>query len=580
MNSWKGLLKVRATRWIGRRTLIRLPPITVIHNERVVDKVVYPPYDIQVPNKKLTDLLWEEMDLKGHLPAMTCAISERTLSHGEVQEQALKLSNTMQGMSDAKTIGLLLPNCIEYAGIVSGTFHAGSVLTPLNPVYTPTEIAKQLQAANVNILFADSAQREKVNASLALCPGHAVHTVVFVHVEGSGDANGTQTPLLSPLPGVNQVVPFESFLSSTPASASCGPEVDPHATALLPFSSGTTGDPKGVELSQHHILTQAVCNSGVDCFLYMPFANFQDVTVAVLPMFHIFGLAITLAGSLHAGVRQVTIPRFDPGLYIKCVEKYSPTFLHVVPPLVSFLANHPAVKPQHLSSLRQVSCGAAPCGEALIRQFNQKAPRVLFREGWGMTEVTGGAMGFHGSYQEYTPGSVNLLCPNIRARVVDPVTNTSLPPNKSGELQIKGDIVMKGYFNNPQATQEAFTQDGWLRTGDIGHYTNLGLFFLSDRMKELIKVKGMQVAPAELENTLRQLEGVRDVAVIGVDDAKAGQVPRAFIVRDESLTEDQIHDWMSLKLAPHKQLAGGVVFTDSIPKSAAGKILKKELFGK
>eukprot|EP00088_Acartia_fossae_P039379 TRINITY_DN4098_c0_g1_i4.p1 TRINITY_DN4098_c0_g1~~TRINITY_DN4098_c0_g1_i4.p1 ORF type:complete len:371 (-),score=73.62 TRINITY_DN4098_c0_g1_i4:147-1094(-) len=309
------------------------------------------------------------------------------------------------------------------------------------------------------------------------------------------------------------------------------------------------------------------------------FGNFQDVTIAVLPMFHIFGIGVTMGGALWSGTRQVTVPRFEPALYIKCLEKYKPTFLHIVPPLVSFLANSPQVTKEHLSSLREVACGAAPCGTALAKSFMAKAPTCTFKEGWGMSEVSGAGTMFFRSNQVHTPGSVNQAIPNTRIRIMDPETNQALGPNEAGEIQCMGPVVMKGYFNNEVANANTFTKDGWLRTGDIGYYTEEALLFISDRMKELIKVKGLQVAPAELENVLRLLDGVQDVAVLGVDDERAGQLPRAFIVRSGDLTEEQIHAYMADKLSPHKQLKGGIVFVEAIPRSAAGKILKRQLKG-
>ena len=169
------------------------------------------------------------------------------------------------------------------------------------------------------------------------------------------------------------------------------------------------------------------------------------------------------------------------------------------------------------------------------------------------------------------------VLPTFRMRVMNPTNGALLEPHQTGELEVRGPGVMLGYLDNPEANARAFTEDGWLKTGDIGHVTEEGTVFISDRLKELIKVKGLQVAPAELEDVLRGLQGVLDVAVVGVEDPRAGQLPRVFIVRAPALTEDKVRAFMSERLSPHKQPGGGVVFLQEIPKSAAGKILRRQL---
>jgi len=199
-----------------------------------------------------------------------------------------------------------------------------------------------------------------------------------------------------------------------------------------------------------------------------------------------------------------------------------------------------------------------------------------------MTEVCGGATGVNRSYQDPkgNEGSVNVLLPNLRMRVVDTESGEAVGPGEVGEIQVKGQGIMLGYLDNPEATRKTLDEDGWLHSGDIGHFTREGVVYISDRMKELIKVKGLQVAPAELEDVLRGLEAVKDVAVIGVEDERAGQLPRAFIVKEGALTEEEVHGYMQQQVSGHKQLKGGVVFVEQIPKSASGKILRRELVNK
>jgi len=293
-------------------------------------------------------------------------------------------------------------------------------------------------------------------------------------------------------------------------------------------------------------------------------------------MFHIFALNVTLSGSLYKGAKQVIFPSFEPVVFVKAMEEHKPTFLHIVPPLVGFLANHPMVTQDHLKSLKQISVGAAPVGPSLISQFYKKAPKnTKFYEGWGLTEVAGAASGCRDGFNKI--GSCNQILPNIRLQVRDLETDKAQGPNIVGEILLKGPHCMLGYSNNEKANKETFDDDGWMRTGDIGYFDEDGDIFLVDRIKELIKVKGLQVAPAELEDVLRGLKGVKDVGVIGVKSEREGEVPRAYIVREDSLNEDMVHDFMKAQVSAHKQLLGGIKWIEAIPKSAAGKILRREL---
>ena len=304
--------------------------------------------------------------------------------------------------------------------------------------------------------------------------------------------------------------------------------------------------------------------------------TFQPTTICILPFFHIFGMNVTLFPILHVGGHVVTLPKFEPDIFIGCLEKHKPDFLHLVPPLVGFCANHPAVKPGHFDTVEYVMVGAAPVGQALIDKFHQKAPKVLFREGYGMTELSPVAL--------FTPKHDVIHCsagqpvPNTELKVVDIQTGEALGSGQRGEICVKGDIVMKGYMDNEKATKETIAEDGWLHTGDIGYFDEGGHFFLVDRLKELIKVKGFQVPPAELEDLLLSHPDVADVAVIGVPDERLGEAPRAYIVlKGEKTTEDDLKRFVAENVSEYKRLAGGVEIVDVIPKSASGKILRKDI---
>jgi len=499
-----------------------------------------------------------------HLPGLVCGITGRTLLHGEVKELSLRVSSSLRGLGLTKgdVVGVLLPNCIEFPLVVQGALHSGLTITPMNPAYTPPEISRQLKASKATVLVTHTSITEKVTATLALYPH--IRAVVAIGEGDKGDG----------------AIAWDDFLnlSSDPNPEQVDIDLD-NDVAILPFSSGTTGVPKGVMLSQKNLVTNNISIAGNDPeYMVRASGMSQDTTIGVLPMYHIYGLNVTLAGGLHMGIKHIVLPAFKPDLYVSLMEKHKPTFLHLVPPLASFLANSPLVTREHLASLRQVNVGAAPSGPQLIEQFYKKAPKyTMYKEGWGSTEVAGGCSGINRAFGGIKRGSVNQLLPNFRLQIRDTSTDKTLGVGERGEIVLRGEGCMLGYSNNEAANKETFDENGWMRTGDIGYYDEDGFIFIVDRMKELIKVKGLQVAPAELEDVLRGLDGVSDVAVIGIPDERSGQVPRAYIVKEEGLLEEQVHSYMKEQVSAHKQLAGGVEFVQAIPKSAAGKILRKEL---
>jgi len=542
-----------------------LPRVKEVHHpNRVKDNVLHPAFDIAIPEITYCEFLWSNLAMHEHLPGLVCGVTGRTLLHGEVKEQALKVSSSLRGLGLTKgdVVGVLLPNCIEYPLIVQGALHSGLTITPMNPAYTAPEISRQLKASNATVLITHTSITEKVAATLALYP-HIKAVVAIGENEDRGDA-----------------IAWKDFLN---LSSDANPEQVPidldKDVAVLPFSSGTTGVPKGVMLSQKNLVTNNISIAGNDPeYMVRASGTSQDVTIGVLPMYHIYGLNVTLAGGLYMGCKHIVLPSFKPDQFVSLMEKHKPTFLHLVPPLASFLANSPLVTKEHLTSLRQVNVGAAPSGPQLIEQFYKKAPKyVMYKEGWGSTEVAGGCSGINRAYGGIKRGSVNQLLPNFRIQIRDTSTDKTLGVGERGEIVLRGPGCMLGYSNNEAANKETFDEEGWMRTGDIGYYDDDGFIFIVDRMKELIKVKGLQVAPAELEDVLRGLEGVADVAVIGIPDERSGQVPRAYIVKEESLTEKQVVSYMAEQVSAHKQLAGGIEFVKAIPKSAAGKILRKEL---
>lgn len=301
------------------------------------------------------------------------------------------------------------------------------------------------------------------------------------------------------------------------------------------------------------------------------------VMLGLIPWFHAFGNLTLFCQTLH-GLRMVFLPKFEENLFLSCIETHRCTFVFMVPPLMVFLAKHPSVDNYDLSSINELLCGAAPLSKEVQDAVYARLPNIeTIRQGYGMSEMTLSTLVQLGKYMK--AGSVGILRPGMYAKVIDTDTGKALGSHKSGEICFRGSQVMKGYIGNEQATRETIDRDGWLHTGDVGFYDEDGEFFIIDRLKELIKYKGFQVPPAELEALLLTHPVVKDAAVIGVPDERCGELPVAFIVRQDggTVSEQELMDYVAKVTSPAKRLHGGVHFVEEIPKNPSGKILRRFL---
>ena len=343
--------------------------------------------------------------------------------------------------------------------------------------------------------------------------------------------------------------------------------VDPGSDlAAIPYSSGTTGLPKGVMLTHRNLVANVLQSEEV---IRM---ESDDVVIGVLPFFHIYGQTVIMNMGLHNGAPIVTMPRFDLDQFLGLIEEHRVTIANVVPPIALALAKHPAVDGADLSSLRLIMSGAAPLGAELSDAVSTRLD-VATVQGYGMTETSPVTHVCPIEPDRIKAGTIGLPVPGTETRVVDPETRED---GRRGELLIRGPQVMAGYLNNESATRHTIDADGWLHTGDVAEVDDDGYFAIVDRLKELIKYKGFQVPPAELEAILITHPAVADCAVIGVPDEEAGELPKAFVVCSGEVEDDEILEFVAAKVSPQKKIRL-LERIEAIPKSASGKILRREL---
>ena len=501
---------------------------------------------VDVPAISITDYVLQRAEELADKVAFVDGPSGREVTYGAVAKQIRMLAGGLKarGAGPGTTWAIMAPNIPEYAVVFHGVAYAGGTVTTINPTYGPEEVAFQLQDSKAEAivtvgLFVETAKKAAAAAGIDQ-----------VYVLGEGDATPVTSVFGEPL--IEQVKV----------------DLQQHVVAL-PYSSGTTGMPKGVMLTHHNLVanlvqTRAHLDLGED-----------EVAFAVLPFFHIYGMQVLMNLVLSVGARLVTAPRFDLEQMLELTQTHKITRLYLVPPIVLAIAKHPLVDQYDLSSVIEVFSGAAPLSGELAEAA---AKRLGCRtgQGYGMTELSPVTHAIRAG--EYRASSVGTLLPNTQMRLVDPESGKDVATGEPGEVWIRGPQVMKGYLGNDEATAATVDADGWLHTGDVGKLDDAQHLYIVDRLKELIKYKGFQVPPAELEGVLINHAGVADVAVIGIPDDEAGEIPKAFVVRapGSEVGEDELKALVAEHLATYKQL-GAVEFIDAIPKSASGKILRREL---
>jgi acyl-CoA synthetase (AMP-forming)/AMP-acid ligase II len=504
---------------------------------------------VEVPNQNLYQFVLGAARSRGTKTALIDAVSGEQLTYAELSDAVASLSCgfVAAGLKPRDVLAIYAPNSVHYPVVFFAALRAGAVVTTINPSYTERELRHQL---------ADSQARWLVTVTNLLATALAASKDLLVSKWLTLDNTGPPAPAQSL---IDYFVPARSIAI----------ELQPDNLCVLPYSSGTTGLSKGVMLSHRNEVANIVQSQAVLEY------RANDVIMAVLPFFHCYGMQIMMNAGLASGATVVTMPRFDLESFLQAHGRFGVTMSFVAPPIVLALAKHPQLADYDFSKLRFMMSGAAPLGAELALELGRKLGCPVV-QGYGMTEL--GPVSHLTPIDRNRPGTCGLPVPGVEARIVDPSNASMLGSDQEGELWIRGPAVMRGYWNNPAATAATLDADGWLHTGDIARVDGEGYLTVVDRLKELIKFKGFQVAPAELEALLVTHPAVADAAVIGLADVEAGEVPLAFVVRKPEVTvsAQDLMDFVATQVASYKQLRQ-VRWIDAIPKSPSGKILRRAL---
>nr|ABV60448.1 4-coumarate:coenzyme A ligase 2 [Physcomitrium patens]PNR34252.1 hypothetical protein PHYPA_024069 [Physcomitrium patens] len=514
--------------------------------------------DIDIPNHMpLADYCLEKA---AQWPENVCLIDGNTgrkHTYGEIEVSMRRVAAGLAniGVKQGDVIALLLPNCAEFVQVFLGAAKRGAVITTANPFYTSAELRKQILASGTTMVVTQSSYVEKLEGLIVQIVTVDQHVDGCLHISALLEADEAECPQV---------------------------EIHPDDVVCLPYSSGTTGLPKGVMLT-HKGLVSSVSQQ-VDGEVPNFNITVEDTMMCVLPMFHIYSLNSILLCGLRVGAALVVMSKFELPKLLDLIQRYKVTVGPFVPPIVLAIAKNPIVDNYDLSSIRMVMSGAAPLGKELEDAFRARLPNAVLGQGYGMTEagpVLAMCLAFAKTPFPVKPGSCGTVVRNAEVKIVDTETGMSLPYNQPGEICIRGPQIMKGYLNNPEATANTIDKDGFLHTGDVAFIDEDEEMFIVDRVKEIIKFKGFQVPPAELEALLFSHPLIQDAAVVSRKDDIAGEVPVAFVVRTPSsiISEEEVKAYIADQVVFYKKIHS-VYFVDSIPKSASGKILRKDLRNK
>lgn len=503
---------------------------------------------VTIPDVSVTEYVLRCAHELGDKPALIEGPSGRTYTYRQLPGYINRLAAGFagHGLAKGEVFAIYSPNLPEYALAFHAVATLGLATTMVPPLFTDEEIIKQLKDSGAKYLLTIP---QLMGKARAVADAGGISKIFVI-----GEADGA--------------ISFASLLEGEDKPPDV--EIDLREDLVaLPYSSGTTGFPKGVMLTHRNLVSMLRLMEANEAF------NQHDTLVCVVPMYHLYGLHIVVNLGLSQGATIVTVPRYDLDQFLQALEQYKVSVAPLVPPLVLALSRAPQVEDHDLSALRVIHCGAATLADNIASACSKRLSCQI-KYGYGMTEVSPLSHASLTNARKHKPGSVGYCLPNTECKIIDYTTGAELGPDQEGEIWVRGPQVMKGYLGNPEATAEMIEPDGWLRTGDIGYSDNEGRLFVVDRLKELIKTNGRQVAPAELEALLLSHPSIADAAVIPSPDEKAGEIPKAFVVLKTEATAEEIMNFVAGRVAPYKRIQR-VEFVSEIPKSPAGKILRRVL---
>lgn len=500
---------------------------------------------------------------------MTSGETGRSYSWADLRSASIEFGAGLQALWQWKkgdVLALFTPNSIDTPVVTLGALWAGGAISPANPLYTVEELAFQLRDSGAKALVTQAPYLETAVAAAAKA-GLPESRIVLI---------GEQRDQTGRFPYFTAI---RSANSRKHSKALVNPDED---LSFLVYSSGTTGLPKGVCLTHLNLVANLLQCDYVEGSQWLPYGGYDgkgDKQLGVLPFFHIYGLTCSVLMTIYSGWQLVVLERFDMEKVLQAIQLYRITFTYLPPPVILAFGKHPLVNKYDLSSLKVLHSGAAPLTRELTEAVWTRL-QIPVKQGFGLSETS--PVTHCQRVEEWAKfmGSVGKLYPNMEAKIVDE-SGKEVSEDEAGELWVKGPNVFKAYLNQPERTRDAFSADGYFKTGDIFRRDKHGNYYCVDRLKELIKYKGFPVPPAELEGLLIGHSDVADACVIGIEDAaQATEVPRAYVVLRQGLppSEAKAHelsDWVAKQVAPHKKLRGGICFVDQVPKSASGKILRR-----
>uniref|UniRef100_A0A7N0ZXW8 4-coumarate--CoA ligase n=1 Tax=Kalanchoe fedtschenkoi TaxID=63787 RepID=A0A7N0ZXW8_KALFE len=511
----------------------------------------FPPVPIP-SDMTLPDFVLHDAEAYAEKVAFVEAVTGKQYTYGEVVRDTRRFAKALRSLGLRKTnvVVVVLPNVAEYAIVALGIMAAGGIFSGANPASLASEIKKQVEAADAKLIVTSGSIYGKVkNLNLP------------VIILGEESVQGT--------------IQWNELLEAGERASVIHETISQNDLCALPFSSGTTGLSKGVMLT-HRNLVANLCST---LFSVPPEMIGQVTTLGLIPFFHIYGITGICCATLRNKGKVVAMSRFDLRTFMDALISQQVTFAPIVPPIILQLVKNPTVDEFDLSKLklRAIMTAAAPLAPDLLAAFENKFPNVQVQEAYGLTEHSCITL-THGIGGAAKRNSVGFVLPNMEVKFIDPETGRSLPINSQGELCVRSQCVMQGYYNNKEETENTIDSKGWLHTGDIGYIDGDGDVFIVDRIKEMIKYKGFQVAPAELEAILVSHPSVNDAAVVPLADEEAGEVPAACVVKqpDAVETEEDLMEYVASNVANYKKIRV-LHFVDSIPKSISGKIMRRVL---